>query len=286
MFVSVRINRLFGTLLAVAVLASGLGGGSVAAVKQVEAHTVQVPIVMYHSILRESGRQGNYVVSPKTLESDLAWLRGAGCHTIVVQDLLDYVYRQKPLPEKPVMLTFDDGYYNNYFYAYPLAKKYDSKIVVSPVGYYTDLFTGGDADHANYSYLTWGEIGEMMHSGAVEIQSHSYNLHSTRGRLGAQKLRWESVDAYTSLLRRDLLKMQDEMQENTGYEPTAFVYPFGAVSPESVPILKELGFQASLTCRGKTNRITQNPECLFGLGRYLRPAGVSSDTFFRKLGLK
>lgn len=44
----------------------------------------------------------------------------------------------------------------------------------------------------------------MMRSGTVEIQSHSYNLHSTRGRLGAQKLSWESVDAYTSLLRKDL----------------------------------------------------------------------------------
>lgn len=80
--------------------------------------------------------------------------------------------------------------------------------------------------------------------------------------------------------------MQEEMLQNIGYAPTAFVYPFGAVSPESVPVLKEIGFQASLTCRGRTNRITQDPDCLFGLGRYLRPAGVPSDTFFRKIGLK
>lgn len=159
MFLSVKIHRYFLFIAIAVLLVSGFCGGAVAAVQQAGADRgIPLPIIMYHSILRESRRQGNYTVSPDTLESDLAWLKKNGYQTVVVQDLLDYVKRQVPLPEKPVMITFDDGFYNNYYYAYPIAKKYQAKIIISPVGYYTDLYTGGDADHANYSYLTWGKL--------------------------------------------------------------------------------------------------------------------------------
>lgn len=286
MFLSVKIHRFFLSALAAALLVLCFCGGTVAAVRQAEKNSgVSLPIVMYHSILRDARFQGNYVVSPETLDGDFAWLQKHGYHAVVVRDLLNYVDGRAPLPENPVMITFDDGYYNNYYYAYPLAKKYGTKIVISPVGYYTDLFTGGDADHPNYSYLTWGEIEEMACSGFVEVQNHSYNLHSTGRRYGALKLRWESAVSYQTILRQDLKKMQAEMLEHTGQTPTAFVYPFGAVSKESVPVLRELDFQASMNCMEKINKITRDPECLFDLGRYRRPTGISSDSFFRKIGL-
>jgi peptidoglycan/xylan/chitin deacetylase (PgdA/CDA1 family) len=286
MFLSIKIHRFFLSVLVAALLVSCFCGGTVAAVRHAEKNSgVPLPILMYHSILRESRLQGNYVVSPEMLESDFEWLGKNGYHSVVVQDLLNYVNNHIPLPEKPVMITFDDGFYNNYYYAYPIAEKYQVKIVISPVGYYTDLYTDGDADHPNYSYLTWGEIKEMSDSGLVEIQNHSYHLHATKGRYGAQKLKRESTAAYQAVLRRDLEKMQRETLEHTGRAPTAFVYPFGAVSRESVPVLREIGFQASMNCMKKMNYITKDPECLFGLGRCIRPSGLSSDAFFQKIGL-
>ncbi len=286
MFLSFRIHRFFGAVLSMVLLAFCFCGGTLAAVRQVEqSDGVKLPILMYHSVLKDAHAQGKYVVSPGTLESDFAWLNRNGYHTVVVQDLLDYVNGRVPLPEKPVMITFDDGFYNNYYYAYPIAKKYHAKIVISPVGAYTDQYTGGDADHPNYSYLTWGEIKEMMSSGVVEIQNHSYQMHSLRPRCGSKKMKRESTAAYQAALRNDLGKMQREMLEHTGYSPTAFVYPFGAVSEASVPVLREMGFQASMNCMEKMNRITLDPACLFGLGRYLRPAGLSSNSFFRGIGL-
>ena len=62
-----------------------------------------------------------------------------------------------------------------------------------------------------------------------------------------------------------------------------FVYPFGAISDASLPILKELGFQATLTCEEKINYITKDADCLYGLGRYLRPAGMSSEEYFKNI---
>jgi peptidoglycan/xylan/chitin deacetylase (PgdA/CDA1 family) len=286
MFLTIKIQRFVLSVMAAVLMLICFCGGTVAAVQTLKTNSgVPLPIIMYHSILRESNRNGKYVVSPKTLESDFIWLRENGYHPVVVEDLLNYVYHQVPLPEKPVMITFDDGFYNNYYYAYPLAKRYHMKIVISPVGYYTDLYTDGDADHPNYSYLTWGEIKEMINSGMVEIQNHSYHLHETGPRCGAQKMKGESVSHYQALLRRDLEMMQKKMKDNTGYTPTAFVYPFGAVSEESVPVLREIGFRASMNCMMKMNYITQDPECLFGLGRYIRPAGISSDSYFHKIGL-
>ena len=286
MFLTIRVPRLVLMVLSIVLLAACFCGGTVAAVRELQTDSsVQLPIIMYHSILREKSQQGKYVVSPESLESDFTWIKQNGYHTVVVEDLLNYVNKQIPLPEKPIMITFDDGFYNNYYYAYPLAQKYHMKIVISPVGYYTDLYTEGDADHPNYSYLTWEEIKEMMQSGLVEIQNHSYNLHEMHPRQGAQKRKGESVAQYQAVLRKDLETMQKKMLDHTGYAPTAFVYPFGAVSQESIPVLHEIGFQASMNCMMKMNDITQDPDCLFGLGRYLRPSGISSDSYFQKIGL-
>lgn len=288
MFASFRVSR---TVLAVCAVAAVLACTAAAfAVNASAVHTeippnsIRLPIIMYHSMLKEQKRLGKYVVSPSEFEGDLRYLKANGYQTVNVQDLINYVQSGISLPAKPVMLTFDDGYFNNYTYAYPLAKKYGAKLVIAPIGYYTDLFTEKDADHPNYSHLTWGEITEMMSSGLVEFQNHSYNLHSTKGRIGAQQRRGESLQAYTVLLQNDVGKLQAEMEENTGFKPTAFVYPFGATSNCSDSILRKMGFQATFICLEKPNYITRDPDCLYSLGRFLRPSGISSEAYFRKIG--
>lgn len=290
MFVCLKAGRVLLSVLA-AVTAAAAAAACFAAAHSFESlptdapEGVSLPIIMYHSVLKDEQRLGKYVVSPETVEDDMRYLRGRGYGTVTVQDLLNYVDRGTPLPKKPVMLTFDDGYYNNYSYAYPLAKKYGEKIIISPVGRYTDLFTGGDADHPSYSYLTWSEIAEMIDSGFVEIQNHSYDLHAASGRLGASRKTGESAGTYAWLLENDLRRMQDAMEEHTGCVPTAFVYPYGAISRESLPVVRKIGFRASMTCQSRINVITRSPECLYGLGRFLRPYGPGSDEYFRTIGV-
>ena len=76
---------------------------------------VQVPVIMYHAVIDDSRRLGQYVVSPAELESDFAWLQRNGYTAVLSEDLIRYVEDGTPLPEKPVLITFDDGYYNNWF---------------------------------------------------------------------------------------------------------------------------------------------------------------------------
>lgn len=244
---------------------------------------IKVPIIMYHSILKDPARSNKYTITPAVLEEDLKYIKANGYETITISDLISYVYADKPLPPKPIILTFDDGHYNNYGYLYPLLEKYDMKVVISIVGSYTDKFSETDEANLNYSYLRWKDINELISSGRVEFQNHTYNLHdNTHGRIGAKKKKGESDDEYKKILEEDINKLQNEFKENTGYVPTCFTYPFGSISNSSLDIIKELGFKASLSCEEGINKITKNPNSLYLLKRYNRPSYVSTYNIFKK----
>ncbi|MBQ1202290.1 MAG: polysaccharide deacetylase family protein [Clostridia bacterium] len=244
-----------------------------------------VPIVMYHGLLPEKARQGTYVIAPSLFESDLQYIQRAGYTPILMRDLLAYVEQGKPLPEKPIILTFDDGYYNNYAYAYPLLQKYGMKAVISAIARWSQFYsdTPAEANRPLYSHITWDQMREMTDSGLVEMQNHSYDLHhADGGRKGASRLRTESVAAYQTLLEEDLTTAQRLFADKAGITPTTFAYPFGAMSPEAVPVLQKLGFRATLTSESRVN-VVRPQDSLYGLGRYLRPNGVDSRTYFDKI---
>lgn len=245
---------------------------------------IEVPIIMYHSILKDPSRSNKYTVTPTVLEEDLKYIKDKGYTTVTIADLISYVYDDKPLPEKPIVLTFDDGHYNNYGYLFPLLEKYDMKAVISIVGSYTDKFTKTDEANLNYSYLRWKDIKELMDTGRIEFQNHTYNLHSNTGkRIGTKKIKGETDEHYKNVLEEDILKLQQEFKENTNYIPQCFTYPFGGISNASLDIIKELGFKASLSCEQGINKLTKNPNSLYLLKRYNRPSYISTYNFFRKI---
>lgn len=245
---------------------------------------IEVPIIMYHSILKDPSRSNKYTVTPTVLEEDLKYIKDKGYTTVTITDLISYVYDNKPLPEKPIVLTFDDGHYNNYGYLFPLLEKYDMKAVISIVGSYTDKFTKTDEANLNYSYLRWKDIKELMDTGRIEFQNHTYNLHSNTGkRIGTKKIKGETDEHYKNVLEEDILKLQQEFKENTNYIPQCFTYPFGGISNASLDIIKELGFKASLSCEQGINKLTKNPNSLYLLKRYNRPSYISTYNFFQKI---
>lgn len=245
---------------------------------------IEVPIIMYHSILKDPSRSNKYTVTPTVLEEDLKYIKDKGYTTVTITDLISYVYDNKPLPENPIVLTFDDGHYNNYGYLFPVLEKYDMKAVISIVGSYTDKFTETDEANLNYSYLRWKDIKELMDTGRIEFQNHTYNLHSNTGkRIGTKKIKGETDEHYKNVLEEDILKLQQEFKENTNYIPQCFTYPFGGISNASLDIIKELGFKASLSCEQGINKLTKNPNSLYLLKRYNRPSYISTYNFFQKI---
>ncbi len=272
---NIRKKLISGILIFSFILSGVLSASGLCLFKKTEAkpESIVLPIVMYHEVKPYKTRKD--VITPYEIESDLKYLKENNYSSITMTDLIDYVSGGKALPEKPIILSFDDGYYNNYAYVYPLLKKYNMKIVMSLIGKYTDDATQIPEDNLNYSHVTWDEINDMIKSGLVEIQNHSYNLHIiTKKRYGCQKNKSESLAHYEQVLTDDIGKLQQEIKVMTGTTPNTFTYPYGQVSKESYPIIKKLGFKASLTCDYGVNIITKNPEMLFGLKRVCRVHGV------------
>jgi peptidoglycan/xylan/chitin deacetylase (PgdA/CDA1 family) len=148
------------------------------------------------------------------------------------------------------------------------------KIVFSVIGKTTDDFTRVPDNNLDYSHVTWNQLNEMLDSGSVEVQNHTYNLHSTRnGRIGCMQSSGETLEEYEHVLINDIGELQDKILNFTGELPNTFTYPYGKFSKNTDKVIKMLGFKATLTCTYGINLITKDPEILFGLKRICRSHG-------------
>lgn len=241
----------------------------------------ELPIIMYHSILENPKKKTPYVISPGLLEEDLKYIKEKGYNPVFMKDVISFVCDEGDLPEKPIVLTFDDGYYNNLKYANPLIEKYDMKAVFSIVGEMTEKYSYDPDRNLSYSHVTWDEIFAMHMSGRWEIQNHSYSCHSYEKRNGVSRLSGETYDDYEDFLMADLCHLQDKIAYVTGVTPNTFTYPFGAFSKDTDTVLKKIGFKATLGCAEGVSTIKKgDPECLYKLKRHLRPPDCSSEEFF------
>lgn len=236
--------------------------------------SVDIPILMYHSISGDSSDENEYTVSQARFEDDLKWLRDNGYTTIFPSQLVSYVNEGAMLPAKPVILSFDDGFANNFLYAFPLLQKYNMKAVIALIGVESDMSSGDIYRNQEYGNMTWGEAAILSKSGLIELASHTYDLHSiSGGRKGADKKSGESAASYRQVLTSDLIKNQELIEAVSGKAPLTFAWPYGAYPADrsADPILRDIGFDVTFTSYQHTSTVQQgHPESLFGLGRYLR----------------
>lgn len=147
-----------------------------------------VPVVMYHSVGPEKpGWAWNHLVMPAAVfERQMRALRDHGWTAISLTDLRAHISSGAPLPEKPVVLTFDDGYLDNYVFAWPIMKRYGHRAVIWVSTDFVDpserlrptlddVLAGRarEEDLPVTGFLSWAEMREMTASGTIEIQSHA-----------------------------------------------------------------------------------------------------------------
>ena len=249
------------------------GSGELWQEKQEE---VLLPVLMYHEIRDEE--PGKDVILPEEMESDLLWLEQAGFTTVFMEDILAYVYSGKALPEKPILLTFDDGYESSYRRLFPLLKQYKTKAVINVIGKSADEFSLLPERTGAYVHANWEELLEMLDSGYAELQNHSYDLHhESLGEQGCRSRWGEGGTEYEKRIRRDVDRLQEELYRKTGSPASTFAYPYGFYSEELEGILEDCGFLATLTCDFGVNRLTRDPDCLRRMKRICRSHGADLE---------
>lgn len=210
---------------------------------------VQVPILMYHDV-SYLGR--GYSKTPEQFRAQMQELKDAGFHTIFYSQLIDYVENGASLPEKPIVISIDDGYQSNYTYVLPILRELDMKAEISLIG---DAILYADWG------LSWEQVREMRDSGLVSFQSHTKSLHgdhtASGGRLGVLKLDSESWADYVKTLGDDTQAILDLLEQEAGIRPQAFTYPRGQWSTMADGVMARFGCKVSVTTKNGVARVTQ-----------------------------
>ena len=244
----------------------------------------ELPILMYHSV--SETQKGIYFVSPEKLRADLRSLTKRGYRSVTLAEVKSYLRGTGDLPEKPVLITFDDGHYDNLYYARDILAEEGYTAVLHVIGCFTEYSSTHEKDHVEYSHLTWEEIGALARSGVFEIGSHTYKMQSYKPRFGIKRKKAESSADYEKALREDLTQLEHALIEKSGVFPVSFAYPFGAYDAESERIVRALGYDAIFTCYERINHLKKgNENKLARLWRINRDGTLSTEGFFAKHGL-
>ena len=250
---------------------------------QAAEEATALPVLMYHSI--STTQKGVYFVSPEQLNEDLSELKKRGYTFVTVAAVTDYLNGKGDLPEKPVLLTFDDGHYDNLYYGLPILKKHDAKAVIHVIGCFTEYSSTHEKDHLEYSHLTWDEIAYLGKSGVFEIGSHTYRMHSYRPRFGVKRQKGETEEAHRRAVKEDLETLDRALLDKCGLYPVCFAYPFGAYDEGSEEVVNER-YGAVFTCYEKINKLKRGDiKKLSKLYRINRDGRMGSTAFLNKHGI-
>ncbi len=224
----------------------------------------RVPILMYHHISEpppgaDSIRR-DLSVSPREFEAQLRYLKEAGYQSISLYDLLYHLTLGWPLPEKPIILTFDDGYKDAFTNAFPLLKRYGFTATFFLVTYYIDA--------KDPAYLSWDDV-KVMNAEGMDIEPHSYT-HPDLRRKPVDYIVWQ------------VLGSKEAIEERTGKTTRFFNYPAGQYDQRVIDVLRSAHFWgAVLIDQGATH----SSDRLFELRRVRVPGNGTLERFVAKLNL-
>ena len=241
--------------------------------------STQVPILMYHHLSEDV--TNSEMVSPEQFEAQIRALAEAGYTGISFDELQAYVLRGEPLPEKPVVITFDDGYRSNYTLAYPILQKYGMKATIFAIGVSFGKDHYKDTDYTITPHFGADEAAEMTASGLISIQSHTYDMHQwppyetgSAVRENILQLLGESEESYVQALTEDFTRSRALLEDATGQPVDVLAYPAGQYSTLAQVTLQSLGVHVTLSTNPGINTVVKGlPQTLYAMLRF----GITED---------
>ncbi|GJM13139.1 MAG: polysaccharide deacetylase [Pseudohongiella sp.] len=183
-------------------------------------------VLLYHHVAEDT--PPSTTISPRDFDAHLRYLRDNDFNVIALDRMIDSLRSGRSLPEKSVVITFDDGYSSIYEEAFPMLESY---------GYPFTLFLStGPIDDGLRNYMSWEQIKQMSDAGVIianHMVDHPYMLEARDG---------ESFDARMARLRRDLLLAEQRIEQETGQSHRYLAYPYGEYDPAIKSLLAELDF--------------------------------------------
>ncbi len=218
-------------------------------------------VLNYHDIIDEEDIVAPFdrmEVNKHFLEDQFIWLKKNGYNVVSVQTVLDAAAGKTVLPEKAILLTFDDGYLSFYTKVFPLLKKYHYSATVALVGKWMD--GNVTADDPGKSIMNWEQVREVAQSGLVEIASHTYDLHNgivanPQGNTQAAAITrlyddpmliYENDEQYRLRIRAAMFKSADFIFQHAGIRPRVMVWPYGEYNATAISAAKEAGFKITM----------------------------------------
>ena len=265
----------FGQLVTAETVADHVGRFAQEAAVPEETYTAQVPVLLYHA-LDESG-EGDMSVTPETFRSHMEALLEAGYTAVSLQELYDYVNYGAPLPEHPVVITFDDGYTSNYETAYPILRELNMKATIFTIGVSVGKDTYKDTGHAMNPHFGWEEAREMIASGLISVYSHTYDMHQwppfepegAAVRENALPLPGESEADYAAAYAADIIRSVSELEAETGETCLALAYPYGRSTEQTWALTAALDIPVTFSTEPERNTLVKGlPQSLLNLGRF------------------
>lgn len=251
-----------------------------------------VPVLLYHEIDPAADGSNGAVISPETFENHIRALAENGYTAVSPEELTAYVEHGGTLPEKPVLITFDDGYQSNYDYAYPVLKKYGMKATIFVIGSSAGKDEYKDTGQPIIPHFGAEEAREMTDSSLISIQSHTYDLHQAAAyetgtvRENMAPLPGEDEWDYADMLADDTEKERQLILSLTGEEPFALAYPEGRYTELTTSVLVQLGVKITFTTQPGGNTVIRGlPQSLLEMNRYTMYEDTTAEQMLEYLSV-
>ena len=212
-----------------------------------EARKAKVPVMMYHDILPK--KEVFFDVTPEELEADFELIKSKGATPISLDQLMIHLRTGSPLPEKPILLTFDDGYGGHYEYVYPLIKKYKYPAVFS-------VYVKNMGINTGRSHVTWEQLKTMAADSLVTIAGHSQSHPPDLTKLSDEELISEVV------------KSKEILEKNLGESIRYYTYPTGKNDARVRKLVSEAGYIAALAMDDADEKFAGESENLLAIERF------------------
>ncbi|MCL5779504.1 MAG: polysaccharide deacetylase family protein [Firmicutes bacterium] len=229
-----------------------------------------IPILMYHKVNPDPSTGGlGLRVPPDKFEWQMKYLRKNGYETVSLEDVVDHFEKGKHLPDKPIVITFDDGYKDNYRFAYPIMKKYGytgTIFVVSKAIGNTNFFDVEKKLQPENKIMDWHEIRELAEAGFT-IGAHTVDHPHL-------------AEVPPEVARHQIEESKRALEHGLKKPVEFFAYPYGSYNDTVADLVKQAGYRAAVTTELGLAKADSNP---FKLRRIRVTGHYSNEKFIEEL---